>query len=61
MRLGLVQDEASLLSYLQEHVAPGLIHLEMPYLRLAREATSRGDWQALAQLDAENPRRQVGA
>ena len=53
VRLGMVKDEKSLLGYLQEHVAPGLIHLEMPYLRFACEATVRADWQTVARLDAE--------
>ena len=53
VQLELVHDEASLARFLREHVSPGLIHLELPYLRFAREAASREDWKTLAQLDLE--------
>ena len=53
VQLGLVHDEASLLCFLQEHLSLSLIHLELPYLRFAREATLHKDWKELAQLDEE--------
>ena len=53
VRLGLVHDERSLGGYLHAHIAPGLIHLELPYLRFAHAAAGKGDWQLLAELDAE--------
>ena len=53
VRLGLVRDERTLGGFMREHVAPGLIHLELPYLRFAHTAARSDDWPALAGLDAE--------
>ncbi len=53
VRLGMVRDEVSLRDFLTAHVAPGLAGFELPYLRLAAEATRRDDWTTMAELDEE--------
>ena len=53
VRLGLVRDERSLGGFLQDHISPALTYLELPFLRLAWEAALNGDWQGVAELDAE--------
>ncbi len=53
VRLGLAQDEETLRQFLQEHIAPALTHLELPYLRLAFSAAQTDDMHLLSELDGE--------
>lgn len=51
VQLGVVRDEATLVDFLREHLAPALAELELPYVRFAREAAD--DLETLAALDTE--------
>jgi urease accessory protein len=53
VRLGGVRDEASLLEFLREQVAPVQAQQELPYLRFAFEAAGRADVDELCDLDRE--------
>jgi urease accessory protein len=50
VRLGVVHDEATLLRFLTEHIAPAQEHHELPYLRFAFEAR---DLDELCVIDRE--------
>ena len=49
--LGVVRDEDSIAAYIANHVGPALVHFELPVVRLAHEASNRGDISALMALD----------
>src|SRR5206468_508467 len=38
VRLSIVRDEATLLEFLRSQILPALAHLDLPYLRFARDA-----------------------
>lgn len=42
-----------LLQFFREHAGPALARLELPYLRMVREAIVADDWPAVLDLDAE--------
>ena len=52
IQLDLVRDEESMVRYLEQHLWPMLIHLELPVVRFAQEAALSGDEAALLELDA---------
>lgn len=51
--MGMVRDERSLGAYLREQILPIQERLELPYLRLLREAARVGDIEVLAGLDSD--------
>ena len=51
VRLGVVRDAATLGVYLEKHLWPALIHLELPVVRFAAEAARAGDELELLALD----------
>lgn len=53
VRLGMVKDEATLLTYLQKQVIPNLQNLELPFVRYAYEATVKSNVELLCELNAE--------
>jgi urease accessory protein len=53
VRLGVVRDEGSLLTFLRRQIIPGLERLELSFLRRAHEAAVAGDLEMLLALNAE--------
>lgn len=53
VRMGVVTDEGTLAAYLHEQILPMLERMELPYLRLLREAAVAGDLEELTALDRE--------
>src|SRR6516165_7168325 len=53
VRLGLVEDEASLGRFLREQVIPAQAELELPYLRFACDAARTGHLAELRRVDSE--------
>jgi urease accessory protein len=53
VRLEVIRHEASLREFLFQQVLPAQEHHELPYLRFAWEAATRGDLDALCALDRE--------
>ena len=53
VRLGMVKDEATLLTYLQKQMIPSLQNLELPFVRYAYEATAKCDVELLCGLNEE--------
>ena len=42
-----------LIKFFQQHAVPALARLELPYLRLVRDAIVLEDWSTVLELDAE--------
>lgn len=63
VRLGVVQDEPSLGTFLRLQIIPGLEQLDLPFLRRAHQAATEGDGPTLrslnAELDAWKPAREL--
>lgn len=53
VRIGVVKNEPGLLRFLRGQVIPVLEHLELPFLRFAREAAAGADIESLCDLDQE--------
>ena len=53
VRLGLVTDEATLISFLEDQVAPALENLDLPYVHASYRAGEREDLEELAEIAAE--------
>ncbi|MBV9656554.1 MAG: urease accessory protein UreF [Verrucomicrobia bacterium] len=53
VRLGVVRDAATLGEFLQTQIVPALAHQELPYLRFALDAATRGDLDELCAIDHE--------
>lgn len=53
VRLGLVRDEATLLTFVQWQLIPLLQNLELPFVRYTHEAAGKGDLDLLLTLNAE--------
>ena len=53
VRLGIVRDEATLKTFLLEHILPAQRAQELPYLRFAHNAATAGDISKLCEIDME--------
>jgi len=51
VRMGVVQDEAGLLSFLKDQEMPAQSNLELPLMRFAYEAARTGDFETLCEID----------
>ena len=52
VQFGLVRDADSLARFIEDHIWPGLIHFELPVVRLAQKASQEDDIAELLALDA---------